>query len=70
MSEISWTPNGSTSASTVGGSLTIVAIALWEQFFPGVHVTAITAAALATLFAAGLGYLPKSGRLPNVSIKP
>ena len=62
----SWVPSGSTHASSVGGALAIVVIALWEQMFPGVHVTAVTAAALATLCAAGLGYLPKSGRLPSV----
>lgn len=60
----SLTPSGSTNASSVGGSLAIVLVALLTQY----HITVdpVTAAAIATLCSAGLGYLPKSGRLPSL----
>lgn len=57
-----WTPSGSTSASSVGGALSIVVIALLSQHHL-LEVDAITASALTVLLTAGLGYLPRSGRL-------
>lgn len=57
-----WTPSGSTNASSVGGALAVVVIAIVSQrhWF---EVDAITASALTVLLTAGLGYLPRSGRL-------
>jgi hypothetical protein len=57
----SYAPSSSTNASSVGGSLAIVVVAILTQF--GVPVSPITAAAIASLCAAVLGYLPKSGRM-------
>jgi hypothetical protein len=57
----SYAPSSSTNASSVGGALATVVISLLVQ--QGLKIDAITGAAIATLCAAGLGYLPKSGRL-------
>jgi hypothetical protein len=61
--QTSLTPSGSTNASSVGGALAIVLVSLLTQYH--IQVDAVTAAAIATLFSAGLGYMPKSGRLPS-----
>ena len=63
-STFSWTPSGSTNASSVGGSLAIVIVSIctqrhWFDFDP------VSATALGVLCSALLGYLPKSGRLPK-----
>jgi hypothetical protein len=58
----SWAPSGSTHASAVGGALAIVFTAIVTQNH-WLVIDPVTAAAFATLFSAGLGYLPSSGRL-------
>jgi hypothetical protein len=57
----SYAPSASTNATTVGGALATVIVSLCVQF--GLKVDAVTGAAIATLAAALLGYLPKSGRM-------
>lgn len=57
-----WAPSGSTSSSATGGALAIVFIAIATQRH-WLDIDPVTASAIATLFSAGLGYLPSSGRL-------
>jgi exosome complex RNA-binding protein Rrp42 (RNase PH superfamily) len=55
------TPSGTTHASSVGGALAVVIISILSHH--GYTIDAVTAAAIATLCSAGLGYLSRAGRL-------
>jgi uncharacterized membrane protein len=56
-------PSNSTTASALGGAVAVIVIAVCAQF--GIYFEAGVEAAIAVIAAAGLGYLPKSGRRPK-----